>query len=146
VSEGGLEHVFVAYLHRAGIHATDHSCMRWRVLADRDHVVAREHVLSSEVFLPLVFRERTRSGVRVPSAPPPPLHCGFVVSTVSVCEPQAMIRTGSGDLFGSSRDRGQRWVLMSSGTGRRTGALVPAPLFQRVRLGQGPDPISGFAP
>jgi hypothetical protein len=29
VSEGGLEHVFVACLHRAGIHATDHSCMRW---------------------------------------------------------------------------------------------------------------------
>jgi NADH dehydrogenase/NADH:ubiquinone oxidoreductase subunit G len=30
VSEGGLEHENVAYLHRAGIHATDHSCMRWR--------------------------------------------------------------------------------------------------------------------
>jgi site-specific DNA recombinase len=30
VSEGGIEHVFVAYLHRAGIHATNHSCMWWR--------------------------------------------------------------------------------------------------------------------
>jgi hypothetical protein len=33
VSEGGLEPVFVAYLHRAGVHAIDRSCMRWRCVS-----------------------------------------------------------------------------------------------------------------
>jgi hypothetical protein len=52
VSEGGLEHAFVAYLHRAGVHATDHSCMQWRCVSRCGHVVARANMpLSSGVSL-----------------------------------------------------------------------------------------------
>ena len=42
VSEVCHEHVFVAYLHRAGIHVINHSCMRWSCASDvDDHVLQR---------------------------------------------------------------------------------------------------------
>src|SRR5947209_5831451 len=50
VSEGGLEHMFVASMRRMRVHATDHSCMRGAVLADGGHVVAREHALEQRSF------------------------------------------------------------------------------------------------
>jgi len=36
------------------------------------------------------------------------------VTTVSLCEPQAVIRTGYGDLFSVSRDREQWWCAAAS--------------------------------
>jgi hypothetical protein len=62
-SVGGLKHMFVAYLRRAGIHATDHSCMRWRRASRSSPMLSHANMLlSSKVSLRLAFWERARSG------------------------------------------------------------------------------------
>lgn len=45
----------------------------------------------------------------------------FVVTTGSLCEPQTMIRTGSGCLFSVSRDREQRGCVVLPGVAGRGG-------------------------
>jgi hypothetical protein len=93
---GGIEHMSVAYLHRAGIHATDYNCMRWR-RASRPRPCCRTRTSPEQrSSLRLVFGERTKSGQgSSPVSSTTVRDLRLLMTTVSVCEPTKLPRAGT---------------------------------------------------